>query len=658
MKIKNYYIVGATLLLSLSACNSYLDREPQSTVSPSNYLTSAKHLDAYASNQYTSLITSNSYSYQSMLNADKDTDDKITSEGSAWYAPGEVRVAEQGGVWNFKKIRECNYFFAQVLPKLEAGEIAGSRATIDHYIGEMHFFRAYEYFKKLQACGDFPIITETLGMNSEKLMEASQRDPRSEVARFILEDLDKAINLLMEKSIDGNKNRLSKDVARLFKSRVALYEASWLHNFAGTAFVPNGPNWPGAEAHSGYQFQAGSLEGEVNWLLDEAMAAAKVVGDNHMLTDNAGYLQQSAETAPNPYFNMFGDFGLSGYDEVLLWRDYDAAQEVYHGNGCAAATGNYFVGASKGLIESYLMANGLPIYATGSGYQGDDTTSDVVIDRDGRLQLFLKIPGQYNKLWNESADPPSPSVEGYPMLFHTAFKYVTGYCIRKFGSFDGLHAKTGKSFYDTPVFRSAEAMLNYMEACYMRTGSLDGTSDGYWKAIRTRAQVDTDYQKTIDNTDMTREAEGDWGAYSAGVLVDATLYNIRRERRNELMSEGFRDMDLKRWRALDQLAASPHIMKGFKLWGPMQEWYKNDDGTSQLITEGNKANVSPESDGEYLCPHRINNKHINYNGFSWTMAHYLSPIAAKHFTLTGGEQSTIYQNPGWGKQAGESAKSI
>lgn len=43
------------------------------------------------------------------------------------------------------------------------------------------------------------------------------------------------------------------------------------------------------------------------------------------------------------------------------------------------------------------------------------------------------------------------------------------------------------------------------------------------------------------------------GSYSAGQQINTTLYNIRRERRVELVSEGFRMADLKRWRALDQV---------------------------------------------------------------------------------------------------------
>ena len=51
--------------------------------------------------------------------------------------------------------------------------ISGSVATIKHYIGEMYFLRAYEYFKKLQLFGDFPIINQPLADEMEALREAS-----------------------------------------------------------------------------------------------------------------------------------------------------------------------------------------------------------------------------------------------------------------------------------------------------------------------------------------------------------------------------------------------------------------------------------------------------------------------------------------------------
>lgn len=94
---------------------------------------------------------------------------------------------------------------------------------------------------------------------------------------------------------------------------------------------------------------------------------------------------------------------------------------------------------------------------------------------------------------------------------------------------------------------------------------------------------------------MAEEAKNDWGAYSAGSLIDATLYNIRRERRCELMAEALRFMDLKRWRAMDQMMTTPYHIEGFKLWGTMQDWYKDKNGTSQLIYGRDLANANVSS---------------------------------------------------------------
>lgn len=45
--------------------------------------------------------------------------------------------------------------------------------------------------------------------------------------------------------VDMATTRINKDAAMLVKSRVALFEATWLQNFKGTAFVPGGEGWPG-----------------------------------------------------------------------------------------------------------------------------------------------------------------------------------------------------------------------------------------------------------------------------------------------------------------------------------------------------------------------------------------------------------------------------
>jgi hypothetical protein len=157
---------------------------------------------------------------------------------------------------------------------------------------------------------------------------------------------------------------------------------------------------------------------------------------------------------------------------------------------------------------------------------------------------------------------------------------------------------------------------------------------------------------------MGREAELDWGAYSGGELIDPVLFNIRRERRCELMAEGFRDMDLKRWRAMDQMISEPYHIEGFNLWDEMYDWdWFKFRGQSKL-KEG--ENVSSQEFGKYLQPYRIKPNNIAYDGYRWAMAHYLDPIAIQHFknSSSTGEinDSPIYQNPGWPTQAGSGAQ--
>lgn len=98
----------------------------------------------------------------------------------------------------------------------------------------------------LRAFGDLPIIKEPLPVDEGILIDANKRSPRNEVARFILNDLDKALESMTD-GLFAYRNRLSLDAVTLFKSRVALFEASWLKNFKGTAFVPNGEGWPGKQ---------------------------------------------------------------------------------------------------------------------------------------------------------------------------------------------------------------------------------------------------------------------------------------------------------------------------------------------------------------------------------------------------------------------------
>ena len=662
MKKMKYINIAKVLLLSCSlailpACDDFLDEEPQSEVSPEKYLLNESQLEAYVNKYYADYDNWKSDSDDkggmipsfwgsengSTYKDDNATDNQQGTNGR--YLKDTWTVAQSGGKWNFTNINALNYYLQTVVPRLENGELTGTESNLKHLVGEGYFLRALEYFFRLQRLGDFPIVKTVLPDEQEALTEASKRSPRNEVARFILSDLDQAISLMNN---NVKKTRLSKNAALLLKSRVALFEATWEKYHAGTALVPNGTGWPGAgkDYNAGYQFPSGSIEKEIEFFLTEAMSAASQVADAVQLTENNQIIRDQASKGKNPYYDMFASHDPSGYSEVIMYRGYDLSlNNSHHFNHYLYSGGN--TGYTHQFEQVFLMENGLPVYAAGSGYAGDDYITDTKIDRDWRWRLFMKAPKEAKAVDNIATVEYFPEA---PRLYVSDAKNATstGYIQGKGYSLDYNDQLLGKDQTAFVVYRASEAYLNYIEASYLKNGNIDATADKYWKALRARAGVDTDYQKTINATDMSKEALNGWDAYSHGALVDATLYNIRRERRCEFIGEGFRYMDLIRWRALDQL--NGYQLEGAKIFGPMKSIFGDNLKYDQADEKNN--NVSSPSLSDYLRPNQVTSTNQYYNGLYFYEAHYLDPIAVQHFMITSPDgstvsQSPIYQNPGW-----------
>lgn len=644
--------IFTAVLAGMISCNDFLEREPLSDVSPKQFFETESDLAAYTIACY-NFPTHAGWGAGTFV-IDNGTDNQAGGNASERWKKGEWRVPSanakdrQGNEndnedeFSFVKIRSVNYFLEQVEPKIAEGKIKGNTANINHYLGEAYFLRAYEYFKKLRHFGDYPIIKTVLSEDKQVLIESARRRPRNEVARFILEDLDKAVSLLKPSPVE-NKNRISKEVALLLRSRVALYEGTWLKYHKGTARVPGGPDWSGAKASylSGFSI---NIDSEIDYFLTEAMNSAKAVADGATLTPN-NHVLSGKEVFSNPYFKMFGDVNMASYSDVLLWRGYNADQNGGHRvmNYIKLGAGS---GYTRGFVDSFLTINGLPIYADAS-YQGDETLSKTKQNRDERLQLFMRAPGDYIAL------TPIETIANYPdFLIVSEQKSVTGYNISKGLNVNSNYLETTNlTETGSIVYRLSEAYLNYIEASYEKNGNLDGTALNYWGQLRTRAGLPQDPNVTISATDLSKE--NDWAKYSAGKLVDPTLYNIRRERRCEFIAEGMRYDDLKRWRALDQV--QNYQIEGMNLWTQMhnEPFYKNADGTSKFKTlPDSQPNMSSSTLSMYVRPYQVvQANNVYYDGFTWTPAHYLVPIAYENFLLTSANgnasSSEIYQNPGW-----------
>lgn len=653
------FALGAMMMVG---CNDFLDRQPITDITPEKYFKSAEELAAYTINYYETFFTRYRGNYNVGIILEDAYTDNLVYGGSGnstaiglFSASNSYRLVPTGQAISSyaQRIRICNYFFEQVLPKVEAGTLSGNE--VNHYIGEMYVMRAQAYFSALRAFGDFPIVETVLPDDREVLVEASKRAPRNEVARFILADLDKAISLLNL----TDKRRITKDLALLIKSRVALYEATFEKYHKGSGRVPGDNGWPGAPMpyNSGKSFNTDS---EVSFFLDQCLSAAEQVADAHSLVANTGVMnpvEQYKYYGWNPYYEMFSQPDVSQVDEVIFYCEYSAKNDIYFGSGPYILEGGN-CGPTRSHIDGFLMKNGLPIYNSASGYKGDTSMDLQQEGRDERLQLFVFSNSDILVL-RDGETVKTDSLFQSPLFFHIdEHKDRTGFRIRKTYTYDPISTfSSGGGVLgtnDQVLYRAAEAYLNYIEAYYEKNGSISGKADSYWRAIRTRAGVDPDYNKTIAATELSKE--DDWGKRSGEVLVDATLFNIRRERRCEFIGEGFRWNDLIRWRAFDHLMTEKWIPEGCNLWGG--DLYKAYEG--RIVEAGNgvsDANMSSRTDSDYVRPLRIINVNNDlWDGYTWHKAYYLNPYGLQDLTLTSSDgtvaNSVAYQNPFWPTTAG------
>lgn len=623
--------------LGLYACEDFLQQEPQDFAPEESYFYTSEDL-AKAANKFYKLFPGNSVFYGGIFEQDNKSDNQ-TGFGSVsdFYEGNKLTPAVENSEWKFESIREANYFINLVAERKAKKQMIGSEADINHYWGEFYFFRAYDYFRLLSKIGDAPIITRVLYDENEELKANSKRRPRNEVARFILNDLDIADSLMQ--SSYPEPGRVYKDCAILMKARVALFEATWLKYHQGTAFVPGNPKWVGNREYPNYEFPSGSLENEINFFLEKAIEAADIIASQRNLYSDYPAMFNSRDTYKIP--------------EVILAKSYQSGVNGHSVVAYLQGTGGG-TGYTRSMVESFLMKDGLPYYASNS-YMGDTSLVNVAANRDERLVKSMNVTGDVNRI---TAAGKTEYVPLPRFLDRTVSGCPTGYEVRKWSTTDPNDAIQSKGTTDSPVFRAAEAYLIYLEAYYERYHDLGGNCDKYWKALRTRAGVDPDYMKTINATiiapvsDMEHEMKGehDLAAYSKGIAVDKTLYNIRRERRCEFIAEGMRYNDLRRWRSLDLM--KNYVTEGMNLWEQFYtRYYAKDKKTGQIVLALTPQLVSQRDVSTYVRVFQVFTTDKAYNGYNFPKPHYLEPIPVNEIIMTSENSdpntSPIYQNPGW-----------
>lgn len=516
--------------------------------------------------------------------------------------------------WSWGNIRTNNYFIkwntdARVSEKVR-----------DNYTGIAKFFRAYQYFGKLKQYGAVPIITEPLEPDSEDLYKT--QDSREDVVNFILDDLQWAYEHITTSNATPNNVAINKWTALAFKARVALFEASWRKYHAGTEYV------------SGCTTSADQLYAV-------AAAAAKEIMDKAPYSLYTGTKNGTGEAGDGrgTYRDLFTSEDTQGNPEVMLAYEITAPSTGEANWWLNSSSYGPHLCMSRIFAQTFLNTDG-----TFFNEKNEDGTYKTFVeeckDRDWRMAQIIRGP-QYTWKVNEEFTRESANFKD-----HT----YTGYQLTKYVYDDKNMDDKSSGTYDTPLLRYAEILLIYAEA----KAELGTITDAEWAqtigALRARAGITDGLDKVPSVKDPLLVKY--YGDLSAAVL------EVRRERAIELIMEGHRQVDLKRWACGELWETMP--WEGVYVPALDTQLDMNGDGVMDVYFTSKKADELSKEDGKiaaYLNENQTMKKleddpkggYVMYYAYGdrrvWNDNMYLYPIP----TQVGIMNPNLVQNPGWKK---------
>lgn len=618
-----YYLIILFLAVSTISCqDDYLERYPLDAMSDETFFASVTDLKSYMNGMYGNLVRKQSATRWKNLEDGSDNWVSESPNGSLMQHSATGEAPATSGTWNswYDYIRKTNYF-------LENASRVPEDNKSKHYVGEGYYARAYAYFMLLQTYGGVPYFDKVLNVGSEELY--STRESRDFVATKIIEDLDKAIDGLDWKGEgEAVAQRLNKQAALILKTRVSLYEGSWeyYHENKSTPFAVSGKN--------GSEF------------LNEAVNAAEIL----MAHEGANIFNGPAGWE---YFELFRKVDYSNVPGAYLYFAYDRGFQITQNYIDEIGRGGH--GAlTKSVLDAYLMKDGKP--AGISDIELDELSqASYGINKDPRLRQSIYTPdrGVLTTYFTDGGQIANILPIRFTGIRNTNQEREvgpSGIRVWKGLSFDEVEWRNGE--VDDLIFRYAEGLLNYAEAKAILGTITQADLDKSVNLLRARVGMTHMNLGEVNSWNFTY-TERDGYDPSAPNIVN----EIRRERRVELLLEGFRKTDIKRWALLAE------VFNGRKpLGAPAQEladYWNNGDGliadgwganaiTSVTMTLGIQYDV--DISGNYINPYYLNSD-FDESGrgyFVEPSRDYLSGVPKDEIELyeeKGGV--TLEQNPGW-----------
>lgn len=620
MNMKKIYAVfiSGLSVLAFSSCEGFLDKFPETSLSPETFYTSEKELELATNGFYTMLPSPDNTTDGALQ--DNDLEYHVALSSLQMGNRSAENESWSSGTWS--NLRALNYY-------LEHSVNCTSKDIRKKYDGVAYFFRAMFYYEKVRKYGDIPWYDHVISANDKASLYRA-RDSRGFVMQKIMEDLDKAIDGLPVTWTEG-VYRINKYAAYAFKSRVALFEGTWgkYHDVPDETYTKD----------DGTQLTLSS-----EYFLRQSADAAKAV------IDYGKYKMYKGETIVKgqPYRDFFvlEDAETS---ETILSRRYLYTDEMNIRHGVQFKYKNQRHSLTRALAYHYLMADGTP-FQSQEGWQTMQYNQEFK-NRDPRMAQTIAAP-DYVAVGTDASTKYYPSCKDYDRSGYRPIKYFS----------DDTHDGAGTSTTDYAIFRYGEVLLNYAEA-KAELGEADQTViDQTVNVIRARVGM-----PALDVTKANGTPDAFLSSYYTDKHLDGPdkglILEIRRERTVELVNEGFRLWDMLRWHEGQQLCpASNTLGPGFiGCWFPgLGEYDMNNDGTPDLciytgtkpstdcentldVSEG-KENTLSEGTSGYLIQFKDQT-------YKWEEKDYLYPIPVKQIQIYPKDEATgesvLTQNPGY-----------
>lgn len=651
-KIKTLLLTGCVSLAlgtSLSSCQDYLDKEPDSTVSADDAFANFRNFQGFVEEIYNCIPDKEKCNYCPSWNWGDDeifnpeADNRMTHQVDlgnfrAWESTGNWLKRDGAststnkfdhGIWNhaWYCIRKCNLGL-QNIDKFVTGS-AEEKKLIE---GQLYFFRAWWHEEMMQYFGGMPYVDTYLDTNAElNLPRLSYQECADKAAA----DFRKAADLLpinWDKTSAGaatqgkNDLRINKIMALGYLGKTYLWAASPLmKNGAQTGASKNGKTY---DYDQEYAKKAAEAFGELLSLVEAgqtqyALAEFKYKDIyNHEKSDDANscfsdifYTKKQNWKMPGTVEAIFRgpspDFNGSNWNTSKVFGP-KVQKVVAHDNVIHQPTAN--------LVEAYGMANGEPIYLVENGkyvlnpksgfdpkhpFQNRDPRfyHDIVFDG---FKYLNGSPGQYAdlqycQLYTGGNMRP---IENASRTGYFIQKLVPHTCNEVDKDYDW-----GAAFHCyLPYMRLADIYLMYAEACAAFGGATGKSSN---------------FGKTAEDAINTLRDRCGAGHVAPEFVADNHKFmdEVRREREVELSFEGFRFCDLQRWLLLTE---APYNQKFSQEFDRVEsaDFYKNHDPKDAEVANYRR---------ELILTRNFNTKH------------YWFPLPIKETQL----YPEFNQNPGW-----------